>query len=267
MTESLKQHMWNWIRPFHSPITRALRRKLGQNYSNHPEMELPPPYESVQLDVERHLHDYLHVSPDAISMIVIVGAHEADEINRLHRLYPQARFLCFEPNPATYERLVKKFQNLGQVTLRKLALGEKSGTAQFHELDMPGNGSLLKPDLEHWATVTQWKGKKMTTFDVVISTLDQEAAKLPAIDLLWMDVQGAEGLVLAGATETLKRTRATFVEVSLTESPYKGAALFPEISARLHADNFVCVGLGTDPRNGTGNAFFVRDFEKLICKR
>jgi hypothetical protein len=82
-----------------------------------------------------------------------------------------------------------------------------------------------------------------------------------------MDVQGAEGMVLAGATETLKRTRAIFIEVALTESPYKGAALFPEISARLRADNFMCVGLGTDPGNGTGNAFFVRDLEMLIGKR
>lgn len=266
MYEKLKHNAWSLIRPIHSPVTRALRRRLGRNYSSHPEMELPPPYDSVQLDVERHLHDYLHVSPNAISQIVIVGAHEADEVDRLHRSYPQAGYLCFEPNPGTYARLIRKFQSLKQVTLRKLALSEKSGKAQFYELDMPGNGSLLEPDIENWSNSTQWKEKKVAAFDVDISTLDLEAAGLPVVDLLWMDVQGAEGQVLAGAAETLKRTKAVFIEVALTESPYKGAALYPQISARLQADNFVCVGLGIDAWNGTGNAFFVRDLEKLVGK-
>lgn len=266
MSEQLKRRLYDWVRPLHAPLTRALRHRLGRNYSEHPEMELPPPYECVQLDVERHLHDYLHISPGDISQIVIVGASRAEEVGHLRCVYPRASFLCFEPNPNAHRFLVETFGQDPRVSLSSLALSNAPGKARFYEPAMPGNGSLLEPDIESWALTNRWNDKSMTSFEVEMSTLDHEAAKLPAVDLLWMDVQGAEGRVLSGATETLKRTKAVFLEIALLRSPYKGAELFPQILARLETEGFTCVGLGVDAWNGTGNAFFVKQFEGLICK-
>jgi len=266
MHDKIKRAMFDLARPFHSPFTRALRRRLGRNYYDHPEMDLPPPYEAVQLDVERHLHQYLHVSQQDISQIVIVGAMDADEVGRMQRIYSSARFLCFEPNPNTYHYLTKKFLENSRVSVSKLALSDAPGKARFYELAMPGNGSLLEPDIESWSATTRWNDKGMTSFEVEMSTLDRETAALPTIDLLWMDVQGAESRVLAGATETLKRTKMVFLEIALAHSPYKGAILFPNIRARLETRGFTCVGLGVDAWNGFGNASFVKQFENLICK-
>jgi FkbM family methyltransferase len=266
MRQPLKSRLYDLIRPFHSPFTRALRRRLGRNYTEHPEMELPPPYESTQLDVERHLHDYLHTSPEAISQIVIVGASRAEEIGRLHRVYPRAAFLCFEPNPDTHRILVKTYGRDSRVSISNLALSNAPGKARFYELTMPGNGSLLEPDVDSWAATTRWDDKKMFSFEVEMSTLDREAARLPDIDMLWMDVQGGEGLVLSGGMETLKRTKSVFLEVALVHSPYKGTVLFPKLRTLLEGEGFTCVGLGTDAWNGFGNAFFVRHFENLVCK-
>jgi len=253
-------------RPFHSPFTRALRRRLGRNYEEHPEMELPEPEEAVQFDVERHLHKYLHVSPEKISHIVIVGAYEADEIRRMRRIYSQARFLCFEPNPKTYQNVIEKYRDWPGVEARKLALSDAPGRDRFYELGMPGNGSLLEPDIESWSATVKWEDKSLTSFEVELSTLDHETAQLPSIDLLWMDVQGAEGKVLAGGGEALKRTNAVFLEVALIHSPYKGAMLFSEIKAKLEGYGFMCVALGVGAWNGNGNALFVKNFEQLICK-
>lgn len=266
MKSSLKHKLWDLVRPLHSPFTRALRRRLGRNYPDHPEMELPEPEESVQLDVERHLHQYLHVPADNISQIIVVGAFQADEIRRMRGAFPKASFLCFEPNPKTFQKLVDNYKGCAWVTPRKLALSDAPGRDRFYELDMPGNGSLLEPDIENWATTVKWDDKSMTSFEVELSTLDREAAALPVIDLLWMDVQGAEGRVLTGGSEILKRTRAIFLEVALVRSPYKGAALFPEIKSRLETEGFMCVGLGVGSWNGNGNAFFVRNYDRLICK-
>jgi 2-O-methyltransferase len=266
MDSPFKARLWDVIRPFHAPVTRALRKRLGNNYQDHPEMELPPPYDAIQLDVERHLHEYLHRPAKEIGHIVIVGANRADEVERLQKSYPRAAFLCFEPNPGTFQYLVDKFGGDARVSLAKLALSAAPGRATFYELSLSGNGSLLEPDVESWSATTQVQDKRMTSFEVTLSTLDQEAAQLPDIDVLWMDVQGAEGQVLSGATETLKRTRSVFIEVALYHSPYKGAELFAQIQARLNAAGLVCVGLGLDARTGTGNAFFVKDFERLICR-
>jgi len=256
---------WDLIRPLHSPITRRLRKRLGRNYFAHPEMEVPPPYENIQMDVERNLHRYLHVPPTAIAQIVVVGAHEADEVERLHRAYAGARFLCFEPNPSAFKRLSRKFANSPYVKCSELALSDQPGTARFFELDMPGNGSLLEPDAEAWSTFNQWNKKEVSAFEVKVSTLDRESGGT-AIDLLWMDVQGGEGKVLGGAAETLKRTKAIFLEVALVRSPYKGASLFHEINRLLEAHGFLCAGLGLDAWNGTGNALFVKNLAALICR-
>ena len=79
-------------------------------------------------------------------------------------------------------------------------------------------------------------------------------------------MQGGEGKVLAGAAETLKRTKAIFLEVALVRSPYKGASLFHEINRLLEAHGFLCAGLGLDAWNGTGNALFVKNLAALICR-
>jgi hypothetical protein len=136
------------------------------------------------------------------------------------------------------------------------------GVATFHELPLAGNGSLLEPDRKQWAEFNRVTANQVTSFEVRVSTLDREAHHLEKVDLLWMDVQGAEGRVLQGATETLARTEAIFMEVALRDSPYRGAMLFSEINDMLRTRGFACLGLGTDGWNYSGNAFWVRDITR-----
>src|SRR5947208_3322735 len=140
MHERLKRLIWHLIRPIHSPITRLLRRRLGGNYTMHPEMELPPAYEAVQLEAERRLHSYLHSSRREIRQIVIVGANEADEIPRLRLTYPNSQFVCFEPSPQWYKVLLNNFGDCDYVKCFDLALSDRPGVATFYELPMAGNG-------------------------------------------------------------------------------------------------------------------------------
>jgi FkbM family methyltransferase len=261
-TDAVKRKLFGLIRPLHAPVTRAMRRRLGRNYFEHPEMDLPPAYEAVQLEVERRLHTYLHLPAVEIKQIVIVGANEGTEIYRLRRSYPNARFRCFEPSPQWFGKLSSRFEGSRYVDRRELALSETKGTATFYELPLAGNGSLLLPDQEEWARLTRIEDNRMTSFQVEVSTLDIEAADLPHIDLLWMDVQGAEGNVLKGGVRTLGRVSAVFLEVALIDSPYCGALLYPELCAMLHNFGFLCVGLGIDGANYTGNALWAR----VACK-
>lgn len=254
----IKRKLWDVVRPLHSPLTKAARRRLGRNYSNHPEMELPPAYEAMQLEAERRLHTYLHVDADEIQNIVIVGAHNGDEVPRLRRSYPKSRFLCLEPSPQWYQQLTETFQKVDYVKSRKLALSDGSGRSIFYELPLAGNGSLLPPDSAHWSRFNKIDNNEVTRFEVTVSTLDREAAELDKIDLLWIDVQGAEGRVLKGATATLPRVRAVFMEVAVVDSPYQGALLLPELEKVMQDFGFRCVGLGIDGWNYSGNALWIR---------
>ncbi len=218
----IRKTFWDAVRPFHRPLTKAVRRRLGRNYFEHPEMELPPAYEAIQLEVERRLHCYLHVSPDAIKQVLIIGANNGEEIWRIRHTYPYSRFLCFEPSPKWFKKLTENFGEADYVESRELALSESVGIAIFHELPLAGNGSLLSPDVTRWSESNKCDEKEVTSFRVHVSTLDKEAEKLDKIDLLWIDVQGNEGNVLKGGTETLRRVAAIFLEVALVDSPDPG---------------------------------------------
>jgi FkbM family methyltransferase len=256
--KSMKEKFWTVVRPLHSSFTKAMRRRLGRNYFAHPEMELPPAYEAVQLEVERRLHSYLHIPAEKVEQVVIVGANEGDEIPRLRRAYPGSRFLCFEPSPEWYRKLAGNFRGADFVETRELALSDTAGSATFYELPLAGNGSLLRPDVEHWSRFAKIGKKEVRSFQVQVSTLDNEVVNLDKIDLLWIDVQGAEGHVLKGGTATLRRVAAVFLEVTLIDSPYRGTMLFPQLDAMLHGFGFCCVGLGIDGWNYSGNAFWIR---------
>ena len=259
MNATLSEVFWDMMRPLHRPLTSLLRKRLGREYMRHPEMKLPPAYEAMQLEVERRLHNYLHVAPESIEQIVIIGANDGGEIHRLRHTYPESTFLCFEPSPIWYNKLIENFRGVDYVENRNLALSDVQGTAIFYEMPLDGNGSLLQPDKDRWSAFTQTEDNQVTSFDVAVSTLDEEAKRLGKIDLLWMDVQGAEGHILKGATKTLPRVEAIFLEVALVASPYQGALLFPQLDSILTTFGFCCVGLGTDSWTYSGNALWVRE--------
>ena len=63
-----------------------------------------------------------------------------------------------------------------------------------------------------------------------------DSNEVPSPDFIWIDVQGAEGLVLAGFGSRLADVKAIYVELSLREM-YEGQAMAPEVVARLR-ENF-----------------------------
>jgi hypothetical protein len=73
--------------------------------------------------------------------------------------------------------------------------------------------------------------------DDLVSTV-----RFPRIDLLKLDVQGAEHLVLAGAPETLRRTRLIWTEVSFVRL-YDGSCLFHELHGQLRKSGFALAEL------------------------
>jgi FkbM family methyltransferase len=264
--QDMKKLFYDLLRPVYKPILKPLRRRLGRvNYYEHPEMELPKVYDAIQLEVERRLHHYLHCDPNDIRRIAIVGANKGDEIERLALSYPNAAYDCFEPSPRFLPELRRRWSANPKVTIHDVALAQTKGKARFYELSMPGNGSLLEPDIERWSSFTEWKDKSTEFFEVETRQMD-EYYQTNSPDLLWMDVQGGEMSVLLGGNETLKKTKAIFLEMTLVQGPYKGCALFSELNDLITSHGFTCCGQGIDPWNFSGVALWIKDIENKICK-
>jgi FkbM family methyltransferase len=106
---------------------------------------------------------------------------------------------AFEAEPDFQDLLAKSFALNGVpwVELRRQAAGRQAGTATFHVSPIAGHSSLYDlPDDEAAAA-------KQITVEVV--ALDEALADVAKVDLVKIDVEGAELDVLAGMTKLIAR--------------------------------------------------------------
>jgi FkbM family methyltransferase len=213
-----------------------------------------PPYEYIQDDVENNLANYLNKSNMEIRHIAIVGAHYGDEVYRMMKLYPNCMFYLFEPVEKYFNHLSQKFRTTDKVKLFNCALSDKKGFQKLYETNIDGSQSILRPGRfakEHYNINIDGE------CDVEIELLDNILPNTD-IDCLWIDVQGAELQVLRGAKKSLPRINSVFIEVSIKESLYDEGAIMSDLNKFLDEHKLTLVGLGTDHRNLTGNAFFLK---------
>lgn len=140
----------------------------------------------------RHLRLLLAFVLRPDSDCVDVGANKGTVLREMVRLAPHGTHVAFEPIPVLAENLAERFP---EVTVRQAAVSDRPGTARFQVYTpVPAMSSLNgRPDLDpaaHRETVVR------------TVTLDGSLERTPS--LLKIDVEGAEGLVLRGATEVLK---------------------------------------------------------------
>lgn len=113
---------------------------------------------------------------------------------------PEGRIVAFEPDPLNFELLSRNVASNGfadRVILMQCAITDHNGSVTlFHDRDNFGAHSFAEENLASSGSV-----------EVSCSTLAQvlDAHGIDCVDLLKMDVQGAEGLVFDGARGVLTR--------------------------------------------------------------
>lgn len=189
---------------------------------------LPPPDETL-LTLLR---------PQRLTAVVDVGANPIDGETPYQSLL--SKRVCtvtgFEPQAAGLASLQARKSDLE--TYLPFAVGD--GTQQtLHLTAMPGMTSLFEPNFEvldwfhgfsEWSVVQQ-------KVPVQTHRLD-DIAPIAAIDMLKIDVQGAELMVFKGAADKLKRTVAIHTEVCFLHL-YKDQPLFGEVDLDLRGRGFI----------------------------
>jgi FkbM family methyltransferase len=153
--------------------------------------------------LEPGTHRCLKALVDPGMTIVDVGANVgmlslafARSVGALGKVY------AFEAEPDFQDLLAKSFALNGVpwVELRRQAAGRKAGTATFHVSPIAGHSSLYDLPDDEAPTARQ------ITVDVV--ALDEALADVPTVDLVKIDVEGAELDVLAGMEKLIARNPA-----------------------------------------------------------
>ena len=182
--------------------------------------------------------------------LVHVGAHLAQERTR----YEDAgleKILWIEGSPTTYSKLSKLIeqQNKDNLDHRRVARhaascalmtdmdGEELTLKGFSNDGMSSSifatGEAMK---KRWPTIQETGlGETCKTFR--LDTLMAGQDFIEKIDVLVVDVQGAELVVLKGASTCLAQARAVICEVS-SRPYYEGGVLYPELAALLKSCGF-----------------------------
>jgi FkbM family methyltransferase len=175
------------------------------------------------------------------NVILDIGSYDGKDARELHELFG-CQVHCFEPN----EEVFKWSEGL---IYWPFAVSNSSKNVNLIESDHPQSSSLKLPHKHKavWPKITFYPTKAVTCI-----RLDRWSENKRNIDLIWCDVNGSEGDLIAGATETLKHTRYLYIEVSDKEL-YAGQPKINEVIAML--PDFKVIGL-YDFGENFGNILF-----------
>ena len=136
----------------------------------------------------------------ADSTCVDIGCHLGDVLEPMLRFAPNGMCFAFEPLPKLFEHLQSRFGTDGRIKLFNVALSDIDGSETFqHVVDAPAYSGFRSTE------AGREKGT-MQTLNVKTARLDEMLAGVH-VDLVKIDVEGAEFQVLRGGLETIRRCK------------------------------------------------------------
>jgi FkbM family methyltransferase len=176
-----------------------------------------------------------------VELVLDVGANRGQFAQELQAAGFMGEIISFEPIPEIHAelKLIAERQPGGRwKTTRCVALSDREGISTFNINRADTTSSLLCATAESEVAMPGVAGEQVIT--VQTSRLDSFIEELSLRSrrfFIKIDVQGAEALVLAGATEALGLAIGLVVEVSLKEL-YLGQPLSHDIESLLRSKGF-----------------------------
>lgn len=186
---------------------------------------------------------------DEECVIFDIGSRDCKQSIEFYHTFPNAKIYAFECNPNTLPICRKNIESYSdRITLIEGAVCDYDGEIIFYPINQqktvttwsdgnPGASSLFKSNGKYpYETYVQ---------DEIVTNchrLDSIMKKynIPKVDIIWMDLQGAELLALKGLSSYLYNVKYIHTEACF-KPIYENQALFPKINNYLC--NFFCFDL------------------------
>lgn len=189
------------------------------------------------------LHQERLLAHDRVEVVFDLGARVGKTVAKYRELFPSAHIFCFEPFDHSYAVLTRRHQDASRVKPQKLAVSDTCGTRAFHCSDQSDMNSLL-PLASNAGLLTTASADRVITVETV--TLDAFCARhrLDRIQILKMDIQGAELQALRGASGLLERQAIGLVYTEMNFGQlYEGQGTFHEVCQLLSTYSYSLYGL------------------------
>jgi len=179
------------------------------------------------------ISDYIDF--DEIKTIFDVGSRDCHQSVEFRNWFPDARIVAFEANPGMID-ICNSVASGYDIEVIPMAASNYNGTADFYVCQTNVGGSSLLQISNHKRSCG-WKQRKVS---VECTRIDDWCSKndIESIDILWVDVQGAEQLVFEGCDAYLDNVKAICTEVEL-DHMYQNSILKNELDQYLEERGFV----------------------------
>lgn len=158
-----------------------------------------------------------------INYVVDVGANMGATALMFHTAFPNARVLALEPMPMNWDCLIHNTKDFPAIECLKMAAGRERG---YIDLALPDKEQRpdIDSDLEGNSGLFSMFGNGPRRESVKANKLDDIVNG--KVDLLKIDVEGAEAEVLAGATRIMDEDRPImFIEIRQANMDMAGHTL------------------------------------------
>lgn len=199
-----------------------------------------------------------------IKFIFEFGSRYGEDTIEFAKRYKDATIYAFECNTNTIVQCRRNVCGFDNIVLTEKAVCDYDGVVKFYPIDKEktittwedgnqGASSLFKASGNY--EVEQYA---QTETDVPCVRLDSfmKENNIPRIDILWMDVQGAELKALEGLGKRIRDVKVVHCEVEMMEI-YSNQPLFHEVKHYLNKHGFKFMGFSTKSKY-SGDAVFVK---------
>jgi FkbM family methyltransferase len=196
--------------------------------------------------------------PDSV---IQVGAHVAEEISA-YRMYGVERAILIDPlDTSIYAIKCAVEHSPSYIPVQAVCSNKVGEEVTFHVSDNWGASSSILPPGNHLNLHPEVKFAEpirliSTTVDKIVSDVSAEYGIKKPFEMLFMDCQGAELMVLQGATSALAGAKYIYTEVS-QGGLYQGDVKFFDIMNFLNMWNFDLYDLNLNHKN-YGDALFIK---------
>lgn len=189
--------------------------------------------------------------------VIHVGAHEGQELDQYLKL-GAAKVLLIEANPQIFQKLQTIVADIPHVIPLNYAICDREGAInlRLNAYDFSSSILPLKQHRDIYPNMLE-VGEVTVTAKTLDGLLKEQKLNPSELNILVLDIQGAELLALKGAEDTLDTVNAIYTEVNLQEL-YEGCALLAQIDEFLTSHNFQRVALKTPFHPFYGDAFYVK---------
>jgi FkbM family methyltransferase len=187
--------------------------------------------------------------------VVDAGAHHGQTTIEYLKHFPRSRVIALEPEPENFAIARQALAPFGdRVELLPCALAESVGSVSLRRTSHSGAHSLLEVgDMRYYDAPVE----TLPPIEVQAVSLDWLCAShgLDRLDILKMDIQGAELLALRGAASLLARQAIGLIALEVLFQPlYRDQPTFWDIADHLRPRGYALQGIHDQRHHAVNHA-------------